>query len=266
MKIEKSNNPAAVGALVVILVLIVGRIIWMVLGHTRTAAAATKVFVAPAAAPVSSTLATSVAGAAPVPARAARASLAVVPVTTRNPFSVVTPSAQTMAHLGDQSFHDHAAGRTASAVRSIPVMPLPPFPVQVLESHPGVGAKQPFLLRVLGALPASPGAGQGQAAVLPSLTLTAIIGGSEPSAVVQTANPEPVILHVGDTIDGMRVTAIHDQDVVFARGSGFWTLALPSAANSAAGGSVSVTSVPADVAPVVSVASSEEKTDELQHN
>ena len=36
MKIEKSNNPAAVGALVLALVLIVGRIVWMVVGHNES--------------------------------------------------------------------------------------------------------------------------------------------------------------------------------------------------------------------------------------
>ena len=56
----------------------------------------------------------------------------------------------------------------------------------------------------------------------------------------------------------MRVVAIYEQEVVFARGNGFWTLPLQSAATIAAG-SVSVTSVPTASHPAISVAAPEDK-------
>jgi len=266
MKIEKSDNPAAVGALVVVLVLIVGRISWMVLGHSRTAEAASRGSIAapvPNAVSVPATQMTSAAAAAPAP-EPARDSSAVMPVTTRNPFSVVIPPARTAARQDGQSPRRDAARRAASRTETIPLMPLPPLPVRALEPGLGRGGTQPAALHGLSALRPFQSAAKGQASLVATLKLTAIVGGTEPLAVVQTANPEPVILHVGDFLDGMRVAAIHDQEVVFARGNGFWTLSLQSAADNAAAGSVSVTSVPADAPPVVSVATPEEKTDELQ--
>ena len=87
-----------------------------------------------------------------------------------------------------------------------------------------------------------------------SLKLTALVDGEQPMAVVQTSHPEPVILHVGDEMDGMRVAAINEQGVVFVRGESRWTLTLQSPANDATAGNISVTSVDAP----------QEKTDEQQ--
>lgn len=267
MKIEKSNNPAAVGALVVVLVLIVGRILWMVLGHSRTAAAASRVS---AASPMPDAdhapAAKTVLVAAPAPAsEPVRASAAVVPTTTRNPFSVVAPPAQAVAHLGRPPSRHDAAPRISTGGGGIPLTPLPPFPVRGLATAPSPGAKQASAPQSPDALSSHEIGVKGQKEALP-LKLTAIVGGTEPLAIVQTASPEPVILHVGDTLDGMRVAAIHDQDVVFARGSGFWTLPLQSAADSAAAGSVSIPSLPPASQPVVSVATPEVKIDELPHH
>ncbi len=264
MKIEKSNNPAAVAALIVVLAVIVGRILWMTLGHSRMAAAASRVSAdppLPGALPGPAIRVTSGAAAAPAP-EPARPSAPTLPVTTRNPFSVLTPPVRVAARLEGLPRPSDAARPAASGAGAIPFTPLPPLPVRVLEPGQGLGAKQPPVTHGVSALPSDPVAAKGQTE--PLLKLTAIVGGTEPLAVVQTANLEPVILHVGDTLDGMCVVAVHDQDIVFARGSGFWTLSLPSAADSAAG-SVSITSVPAASPPVVCAAIPEEKTDELQH-
>ncbi len=278
MKIEKSNNPAAVGALVVVLALIVGRIFWMVLGHNRTAAAASRVSAAsplPGADHAPATNAMPAAAAAPAP-QPVRVSAAVVPTTTRNPFFVVTQPARSVAQRARSvahpdsppSRHD-AAHSLAMGGGAIPLTLLPPFPVRVLAPGLGASAKLASVQHSLDMPSREMGAKRqkeaGQKEALP-LKLTAIVGGTEPWAVVQTANPEPVILHVGDSVDGMRVAAIHDQEVVFVRGGGFWTLPLQSAALCAAAGSVSVPSLPPASQPVVSVATPEVKTDELQHN
>jgi len=264
MKIEKSNNPAAVAALVVVLVVIVGRILWMTLGHSRIAAAASRVSAAPplpGVLPGPAVKLTSSATAVPA-TEPVRPSAPTLPVTTRNPFSVLTPPVRTATRLEGLPRPFNAARPAATGARAVPFTPLPPLPVRVLQSGFGQGAKQPPVTHGVSALPPYPVAAKGQTE--PMLKLTAIVGGTEPLAVVQTANPEPVILHVGDTLDGMRVVVVHDQDIVFARGSGFWTLSLPSAADSVAG-SVSITSVPAASPPVVCAAIPEEKTDELQH-
>jgi len=60
-------------------------------------------------------------------------------------------------------------------------------------------------------------------------------------AVLQTADPQPMIIHEGDRLLGLRVAAIHDSDVVFARGNKVWTLSLQTA-DTAASTTVTVTS------------------------
>ncbi len=250
MKIEKSNNPAAVGALALVLALIVGRILWMMFGHGATVAAASTVAAAPS--PITAASTTPGAPAAPaartMPVAAGTpapetypVSSAVTPVTTRNPFSVtVRPTpAMPRAFGGPQT---PAAHRAATGPTAMSLMPLPPLPVRVSESRLGAGALRPAAARGLDALPPHQSAAKGQTESVPTLKLTAIVAGTERLAVVQTTSAEPVILRVGDTIDGMRLLAIHEQDVVFARGNGSWTLPLQSAADSA-GGLVSVTSV-----------------------
>lgn len=264
MKIEKSKNPAAVAALIVVLVVIIGRILWMMLGHSRMAAAASRVSAGPVLpgalpGPAAKVLSGATAISAPAPVRA---SAPTMPVTTRNPFSVLTQPVRTATRPEGLPRPSDAARPAATGAGAIPFTPLPPLPVRVLQSGLGVGAKQPPAAHSVSVLPPYPVAAKGQ--MEPMLKLTAIVGGTEPLAVVQTANPEPVILHVGDTLDGMRVVVVHDQDIVFARGSGFWTLSLPSSADSVAG-SVSITSVPAASPPVICAAIPEEKTDELQH-
>ncbi len=262
MKIEKSNNPAAVGALALVLALIVGRILWMVFGHSGPVAASSTVSAgspAPSAPPAPVTNSSPAAAAAPT-SKADRISAMVTPVTTRNPFSVTLRPALAVTRLNGLPHHHDAARRAATGAKAMLLTSLPPLPVRVLEAGLGAGAKPP---RGPVDLPPHQFAAKERTEALPTLKLTATVGGTEPLAVVQTTNPQPVILHVGDSVDGLRVVAIYEQEIVFARGKGFWTLPLQSAATIAAD-SVSVTSVPAASHPVISVAAPEEKIDELQ--
>ncbi|MDQ2799968.1 MAG: hypothetical protein M3Y13_10025, partial [Armatimonadota bacterium] len=86
MKIEKTNNPLAVGALVLVLTLIIGRILWMLLGHDSSVSAASPL--------VATALPTT-----PVAAGRTKPtlSLAVVPKTARNPFSFFAAPPQARA-------------------------------------------------------------------------------------------------------------------------------------------------------------------------
>ncbi len=177
MKIEKSNNPAAVGALIVVLVLIIGRIFAMVLGHSRTAAAATRTSISsasPGVVSAPSTRATS-ATTALTAASGSRPAAAATSVSTRNPFTVVAPAPQAPARRESQSSRDHEESRTGTA--AVPLMPLPPFPVRALQPSLGESAKSPALPRGGISVPI-PSKLNGQD--MPPLTLTAIVGGTEP--------------------------------------------------------------------------------------
>ena len=254
MKIEKSNNPAAVGALVLVLLLIIGRILWMIFGHSGLAAAASTVSAgapAPSSLPASVTQATPAAVASPPPEGGLVSSA--TPVSTRNPFAVATRPALPVNGPDGLPRPDVLPHRAATGAAVMPLMSLPPLPVRFLPGSPGTGAKQPSAAHGPGALSPAQIKANGQMETLAALKLTATVGGMEPQAVVQTANPEPVILRVGDTLDGMRVAAIHEQKVVFTRGNGVWTLSLQSATDSAASS-----------ASVTSVAAPEETTDGLQ--
>ena len=138
--------------------------------------------------------------------------------------------------------------------------PLPPLPIGADKQGGIAGAGQLSPLPGMRVQPMSAGRIVStheppvQPSPVQSLKLTAIVDGTTPMAIVQAAQPEPVVLHVGDDLDGMHVIAIHDEDMVFARGSGHWTLRLQSAADAGAPGSVSVSSVTV----------SEEKTNEVQ--
>jgi hypothetical protein len=144
--------------------------------------------------------------------------------------------------------------------KGIRVMPLPPMSAWAGKPGGTTGASQVSSLPGLGVppMPAGRTIPAQSSPRLPdpvqSLKLTAIVDGTAPMAIVQTVQPEPVILHVGDDLEGMRVIAIHDDDMVFARGRGQWTLRLQSAAEAGVPGAVSVSSVTV----------SEEKTNELQ--
>jgi hypothetical protein len=258
MKIEKSNNPAAVGALVLVLALIVGKILWMVFGHSGPVAAASTVSAGPPVlTPPPAPVTKAPPAAAPTPAsEAERIPLVAAPVTTRNPFSVAIRPALA-ATRRDSPLRVDGAAHTATVAEAVPLMSLPPLPVRIPESGRGAGAKPSSKPHGLAALPPHSVTAKERTEALPTLKLTATVGGAEPLAVVQTENPQPVVLRVGDALEGMRVVAIYDREVVFARGNGFWTLPLQSAATIAAG-SVSMTSVPTASHSVISVAAPED--------
>lgn len=271
MKIEKSNNPVAVGALALVLVLIVGRILWMVFGQGAPVAAASKLPAAagspapnavlmPNASAVPGPRTTPVAAARPAPETDADTSV-VPPVTTRNPFSAVVRPARTLppAFGGPQADRTR---RIATGTQAMSLMPLPPLPVRIWPSRLRAGGMQPPTAQGLTVLPSNQTAAKGQSESVPALKLTATIGGTERLAVVQTTRAEPFVLHVGDTIDGMRVAAIHEQDVLFARGNGFWTLPLQSATGDSAPDSLSVTSEQAASQSEISVTTPKETINE----
>ena len=143
MKIEKSNNPVAVGALVLVLVLIVGRILWMVFGHGGPVAAASTISTGPttpSAAPAPITKAIPAPAAVPA-SKAARASSIVLPATTRNPFSVALRPPRAVLHPDGLPRFD-AMHRAALNDEIVPLTALPPFPVRI--SGLRAGAKQPW--------------------------------------------------------------------------------------------------------------------------
>ncbi len=132
-------------------------------------------------------------------------------------------------------------------------MPLPPLPVRG-GGRDVAAIRQAPPLPGLSGLPVSSGpvsSAQTAHTVSPKmdplqdLKLTAIVGGAVSMAVVQTAHPIPVVLHVGDDLEGMRVIAINEHGIELERGGNEWTLPLQSATDSSATGAVSVTSVAA---------------------
>jgi hypothetical protein len=214
MKIEKSNNPAAVGALIVVLVLIVGRIVWMLFGQNKAVSAASTV-----AAPPSTPTAAPVSEAVRPHTQAALLSTPVtIPVTTRNPFTCPVP-VRTVP-VPSHSDGGFSSGK-ARGVGAVSLFPLPPLPIHAVKTYGSVGAGSGSSsvpgLPGMGALPVHTGqsvSAQTGSKALPvtdpsqTLKLTAIVDGAEPMAVVQTADPTPVVLHVGDVLEGMRVIAI----------------------------------------------------------
>lgn len=63
-----------------------------------------------------------------------------------------------------------------------------------------------------------------------SLRLTAVLGGSRPRAIVESAGSQPAVVSVGEEIGILRVVAIRAQEIVLNGKSGFWTIPLQSAA------------------------------------
>ena len=147
MKIEKSNNPAAVGALVLVLVLIVGRIVWMVIGHNESVAAASTASAGPPVLPPP----VPAAGAAPAVAAtptapapdAARLPSAVTPITTRNPFCVATPAGVAVVHPLSPPRDGGAAHVSGTAPAVLRLTALAPLPAPILKPGPGAAARPP---------------------------------------------------------------------------------------------------------------------------
>jgi hypothetical protein len=252
MKIEKSNNPAAIGALVLVLVLIVGRIAWMLLGRNAAAAplaaAAASTLPAPAAVPAA---AAAPRDAATAPEDAAPDEIKdtppAVPIDSRrNPFARTPPPhsvSRVSERYGEVGRDDELARSAAPPVPPMPVVPLPPMNLLPAAGRntgaallPGAGTKMRPVVP-----DTTPGNGP-----LQTLKLTAVVRGAQPMAIIQmTSRPQPLLVHRGDDLDGLAVVAIKDREVVFARSGRVWTLPLQAAGTEAAPGSVSVAPVDA---------------------
>lgn len=228
MKIQKSNNPLAVGALLCTLALIVGRTIWLVTrgdGSAQMVSAA----VTPAAA-VSPQPQNAVPDAAPRPVPA---SPTAPPAqhSARNPFALRHAASAKSAAMrqAPPPAPSHPAGKDAvPEVRPLPVGPLP------VPSRPA----GPPQARTAALAPPAPAPDP-----LQNIRLTAVVDGTRRMAVLQTTDPQPLIVHEGDTVQGLRVTAIHDTEVVFTREGKSWTLPMQTA-------DTPITVTPAEAPPV----------------
>ncbi len=65
-------------------------------------------------------------------------------------------------------------------------------------------------------------------AARPAVKLTAVIEGSRRTAIVETPGSGPTSVRVGDRIEGARIAAIHDEEIVLSDDQGFWTVSLLS--------------------------------------
>lgn len=253
MKIEKTNNPVAVGALVLVLTLITGRILWMLLGHGGSVSAASPL--------VAATLPTTADAAgkgisAPI--------LSAGQKTSRNPFSFsgsfsgVAPQerAPTIASPKPARSHIRAATLVVKALAPLPTQPISPDEISHEESHaaasrvqaaPAPAPKSALLKTGPKIAPQAIAARDPGHETLQSIKLMAIIGGAQPAAVLQTTRPEPITAHVGDDVEGLRLAAIGDHQIVFAHGRNLWTLPLSSDGEAA----------PAAVSAVTATASQE---------
>lgn len=233
MKIQKSNNPLAVGALLCVLALIIGRTIWLVTrgdGSAQMVSAA----VTPAAAvsPSQNVMPDSTTPSVPAHSAPALLTAPTTPRSARNPFAArrATPPPAPIAakQIVTTPVKIHPAATAAlTEVRPLPIGPLPalsrpagPPQTQTAAFAPPAPAPNP----------------------LRSIRLTAVIDGTRRMAVLQTTDPQPQIVHEGDTVQGLRVAAIHDTEVVFTRDSQSWTLPMQTA-------DTPVTGMPAETPP-----------------
>lgn len=260
MKIEKSNNPAAAGVLIVVLVLIVGRIGWMLFGQNKAASAASTVAKSSSAPTADVNASPDSATTRPQMTMALSPLSASARETARNPFAYsgsIRPSQASMSP--DVASHGHEVDHA----KRVQIPSLPPLSVWAEKQGAAGGVGQASAFSV----PSAPPLPTGQSVSSPTssgispppnplqtLKLTAIVDGKAPMAILQTARPEPIILHVGDVLDGMRVSAINENDMIFAREGSRWTLPLQSAADSPATEPIAANSATAP----------EEETDEKQ--
>ena len=237
MKIQKSNNPLAVGALLCVLAVIVGRTVWLVTRGDGTAQMVSAVATVPATAGVAEPHAATAAATSsvlpatkPTPPRSARN-----PFVTRTPrrTASATPAAGAAEPPATVPPKEHATGKAdASQVRPLPPLPIAPLPLSRTGQQPAGPTPQTAALSA--PVPESD--------PLQNVRLTAIVDGAKRMAVLQTTDPQPVVVHEGDTVQGLRVAAIRGADVVFTRGDRSWTLPLQTA-------ETSLTVTPTDAAP-----------------
>lgn len=223
MKIQKSNNPLAVGALLCVLALIIGRTIWLVTRGDGSAQMVTAVPSATAQASVASPMprvliAPQNSASSPMPSPAAP------PRSARNPFAThhATPPNPSLKSPAERTatppVNAHPANDAdLSAVRPLPVAPLPVAPppaTRLVGSQPRTAALTPPVPTVDPLL---------------NIHLTAIVDGTRRMAVLQTTDPQPLIIHEGDRVQGLHVAAIHEKEVVFTQGDTSWTLPMQTA-------------------------------------
>ena len=82
-----------------------------------------------------------------------------------------------------------------------------------------------------------------------SLRLTAVLGGTQPRAILESAGNSPVVVTVGDEIGILRVAAIRAREIVLSGKSGLWTIPLQSAAPAETGAAPSEPTVADDAKP-----------------
>jgi len=229
MKIEKSNNPVAVGALLLVLTIIVGRILWMVIGRGSSLSAASPLVVR------------SVSPAADAPRAENLTPRRLTVRTGRNPFASLAGRASETASPGRAAALVSPRTAPESVIAPLPTIPIPAGPTLQI---PVRSSRRPPLSAGarIRRVPHQTVIMQDQSQeILKTLKLTAILGGTEPMAVIQTARPEPLTVHVGDSVEGLQVAAINDHNIVLSHQGELWTLALESGADAAP---ASVSAVP----------------------
>lgn len=227
MKVQKSNNPAAVGALLLVLTAIIGRTVWLVTLGDGSAQMASAVVAVPTAsiASISRTPTPETPRfSAPTPQR----SVPVFAHSARNPFAMhvapyapshTPPKGITAPQAAPPPNGSPLGGADVTQVRPLPPLPVGLLPVLRASKRP---AKPMFHSAAVS--PPLP-----EPDPLSNIRLTAIVDGIRRMAVLQTTDPQPVVVHEGDTIQGLRVAEIHDREVVFVRGDKSWTLPLQTA-------------------------------------
>jgi len=230
VKIIKKDSPIAAIVLICVLVAVVGRIFWIVIegNSTNTAPAGT----GPAAI-VQPTAASSAPAAVTAPQTAVSTinadtdtdptPLAIAEVPTvgysRNPFA---STATTLSQSINIATNSPTAG---SYVKELPgaaaVRPLPAFAYGNPVTETAKLTNLPGLLP--GNLPSLANASASNLSVHPSdayigMKVTAIIGGTIPSAVIEEDSVPPRVVRVGDTVEQTRIVAIDSCSVVLREG------------------------------------------------
>lgn len=226
MKIQKSNNPLAVGALLCVLALVLGRTVWLVTRGDGDAQMVTAVPTGPKTADVPPSGAPTAATPASVPqGSTAKIAVAPVPKSARNPFVSRAARPAASRPTADGAVEQKPTEPPPSrAVQAAEVRPLSPLPVGLVPIPQTNGRPRPQTVPVVPSPIPAP-----KTDPLLNIRLTAVVGGAQRMAVLQTTDAQPVVVHEGDLVQGLHVAAIHDHDVVFARGDKSWTLPLQSA-------------------------------------
>jgi hypothetical protein len=233
MKINKGDSPVAVIVLVCILVTVVGRTIWLVVhggdnnqqptasslrvsqpGRTPTAATAQ---MPAASAAVPSTSAVQVADAVTSVVSEAPEELPVV-LLVRNPFANYTLAASAESDREMKIRDDHSDLQSAPGIDRIKPLAMPWLTHDAADSGQTAGLPGLSPGNSGAVVISQPSATRPPDSPANNLRVTAIVGGTRPTAVMEAGTAEPGIVHVGDTINGMRVTTIDSHGVTLKNG------------------------------------------------